>query len=202
MNINDLDFENVGSWPKLYKVVMIALVCAALAGGFYYYIVIDQFKQLEKVEAKEQTLKNQFKIKAALASNLEPYREQMKEIAVILEGLVNKLPSKKEIASLLDDISFIGSNNGLQFKSINWGVKKAGKLAEEVPISIKVVGTYQQLGKFSADIAALPRIVILENLRLKPSGKDDLLMLDVIAKTYRYMGNSKKKKKKNKGKKR
>ena len=188
MNINDLDFENVGSWPKLYKMVMIALVCAALAGGFYYYIVIDQFKQLEKVEAKEQTLKNQFKSKAALASNLEPYREQMKEIAVILEGLVNKLPSKKEIASLLDDISFIGSNNGLQFKSINWGVKKAGKLAEEVPISIKVVGTYQQLGKFSADIAALPRIVILENLRLKPSGKDDLLMLDVIAKTYRYKG--------------
>ena len=92
------------------------------------------------------------------------------------------------MASLLDDISFIGSNNGLQFESINWGVKKAGlELAEEVPISIKVVGTYDQLGKFSADIAALPRIVILENLRLKHDGEGQL-MLDVVAKTYRYKG--------------
>ncbi|TEW53920.1 pilus assembly protein PilP [Psychromonas sp. RZ22] len=188
MNINELDFENVGSWPRLYKVVMIVVVCLMLFVGFYYYVIEDQLKQLKKIEAKELTLKDEFRVKAALASNLEPYREQMKEIAVILEGLVNKLPSNKELASLLDDISFIGSNNGLQFKSINWGVKKQGELSEEVPISIQVVGTYDQLGKFSADIAALPRIVILENLRLKHSG-ENMLMLDVVAKTYRYKGN-------------
>lgn len=189
MNINELDLENIGSWPKLYKIIMIILLCAMILGGFYYYVIIDQKKSLAKVEAEELVLKNQFKIKAALASNVEPYREQMKEIAVILEGLVNKLPTKRELASLLDDISFIGSNNGLQFKSINWGVKKQGKLAEEVPISIQVEGTYAQLGKFSADIAALPRIVILENLNLKPIGEGDLLMLDVVAKTYRYKGS-------------
>ena len=72
-------------------------------------------------------------------------------------------------------------------ESINWGVKKQLELSEEVPISIKVVGTYDQLGKFSADIAALPRIVILENLRLKHDGEGQLL-LDVVAKTYRYKG--------------
>lgn len=191
MNINDLDFENIGSWPKLYKAVMILLVCAALVGGFYYYVIDGQLKELKQVEAKELTLKQDFKVKAALASNLEAYRAQMKEIAVILEGLVNKLPSKKELASLLDDISFIGANNGLQFKSINWGKKKQLELSEEVPISIKVIGTYEQLGQFSADIAALPRIVILGNLHLKHHS-DGLLMLDVIAKTYRYKGDQKK----------
>ena len=187
MNINELELENIGSWPSLYKAILIVFVSAALIGGFYYLVVDDQVKHLKKVEAKELTLKDEFRIKAALASNLEPYREQMKEIEVILEGLVNKLPSKKELASLLDDISFIGSNNGLQFESINWGVKKQLELSEEVPISIKVVGTYDQLGKFSADIAALPRIVILENLRLKHDGEGQLL-LDVVAKTYRYKG--------------
>lgn len=200
MNINELDFENIGSWPALYKGITILLVCAALIGGFYYYVINPQLEDLTKIEAKEQTLKEDFKVKAALASNLEAYRAQMKEIAVILEGLVNKLPSKKELASLLDDISFIGSNNGLQFKSINWGVKKQLELSEEVPISIKVVGTYEQLGKFSADIAALPRIVILGNLRLKHHD-DGLLMLDVVAKTYRYLGDQKKAKKKKKGRK-
>ena len=187
MNINELELENIGSWPSLYKAILIMLVSAGIIGAFYSYIIDDQIKHLEKVEAKELTLKDEFRIKAALASNLEPYREQMKEIEVILEGLVNKLPSKKELASLLDDISFIGSNNGLQFESINWGVKKQLELSEEVPISIKVVGTYDQLGKFSADIAALPRIVILENLRLKHDGEGQLL-LDVVAKTYRYKG--------------
>ncbi|MDN2664031.1 type 4a pilus biogenesis protein PilO [Psychromonas sp. 14N.309.X.WAT.B.A12] len=188
MHINDMDFDNVGSWPKLHKTVVIAIVCILLIGGFYYYVIEDQLKQLDKVEAKELALKNEFKVKAALSSNLEAYREQMTEIEVILAGLVNKLPTKKELASLLDDIGFIGANNGLQFKSLNWGVKKQLELAEEVPISIKVVGTYEQLGKFSADIAALPRIVILDNLRLKHND-ENTLMLDIVAKTYQYKGH-------------
>ncbi|MEJ6120799.1 type 4a pilus biogenesis protein PilO [Vibrio sp. 2-Bac 85] len=185
MNINELDLETIGSWPNLHKAITILIVCILFVGGFYYYVIDDQLKQLERVEAKEIALKKEFTVKAAISSNLEAYREQMKEIEVILDGLVNKLPSKKELASLLDDISFIGSNNGLQFNSLNWGVKKQLELAEEVPISIKVVGTYEQLGKFSADIAALPRIVILDNLRLKHNDKNTLL-LEIVAKSYRY----------------
>ena len=187
MNLNDIDLETIGSWPKLHKVIAIILVCSLLVAGFYYYVIDDQIKQLEGLEAKELTLKNDFQVKAALASNLEAYQQQMAEIAVILDGLVNKLPSKKELASLLDDIGFIGSNNGLQFQSLNWGVKTQLELAEEVPISIKVVGTYEQLGKFSADIAALPRIVILDDLSLKHND-ENTLVLDIVAKTYRYKG--------------
>ena len=185
MDINELDFDNIGSWPNLYKALTILLTCLMLIGGFYYYIIDGQLKQLDRIEARELALKNEFVIKAKISSNLELYRGQMQEISVILDGLVNKLPSKKELASLLDDISFIGTNNGLQFKSLNWGVKKQLELAEEVPISIKVVGTYQQLANFSADIAALPRIVILDNLRLKHNDQNTLI-LDIVAKSYRY----------------
>lgn len=199
MDLNELELENIGSWPTLYKTIFIAFVGAMLSGAFFYYIITPQLENFEKIKQEEVKLKEVFHTKAALSSNLEAYREQMKEISVIFEGLLTKLPSKKEVASLLDDISFIGANNGLQFKSINWGKVKNRKISVEVPISIKVVGNYQQIGSFAADIAALPRIVILDDMKLS-KGKGNQLHLAVVAKTYRYIAKVKKKKKK-KGKK-
>jgi len=190
MNLNELDFEEIGSWPALYRGGLIAFVCIMLTGAFYYYVTIPQLEQLVVAETKEQKLKDDFKVKAALSANLEAYREQMVAINIIFEGLVNKLPSRKEIASLLDNISFIGEDNGLQFKNINWGAQKDAGLSTEVPISIQVVGRYDQLGNFAADIAALPRIVVLDDLRLSKQ-KGDQLTLNVIAKTYRYKGDIK-----------
>lgn len=191
MDLNELELENVGSWPALYRGVFIALVCSIFVGAFYYYVIIPQQDELKVVQAKEQELKKQFTVKAALSSNLEAYKEQLVEINVIFEGLVNKLPSTKEIARLLDDISFIGADNGLQMKSIKWGKQKdAGELSVEVPISIQVVASYDQLGDFAADIAALPRIVILDDLRLTKA-QSEQLTFNVIAKTYRYKGGNK-----------
>ena len=191
MNLNELELENVGSWPALYRAVFVAIVCALLSGAFAYYVIMPQLDQLERVKQEEVTLKEQFKTKAALSANLEAYREQMKEIKVIFEGLLQKLPSTSEIASLLDDITFIGSNNGLQFRSINWGVVKDQELSVEVPISIRVVGSYKAIGNFAADIAALPRIVILDDVKLSKDKGDDSLMLSVVAKTYRYKESAK-----------
>ncbi len=190
MDLNELDFENIGSWPALHRGVFITIVCVLLSAAFFYYVTSPQLDKLESVKQEEVSLKNHFKSKAALSANLEIYRAQMVEINIILEGLINKLPSNKEVATLLDDISFIGANNGLQFKSINWGVVKDQELSVEVPISLQVVGSYQELGKFAADIAALPRIVILDNLRLLKREKGSLT-LNVVAKTYRYKGGKK-----------
>lgn len=187
MDLNELDFETVGSWPALYRAVFIAIVCLIISGVFFYYVTIPQLDKLESAKEQEITLKNDFKVKAALSANLEAYRAQMIEINIIFDGLLNKLPSNAEVAALLDDISFIGSNNGLQFRSINWGVVKDQELSIEVPISIQVVGSYQEIGKFAADIAALPRIVILDNISLA-KGANGSLTLNVIAKTYRYKG--------------
>lgn len=185
MDLNELEFDNVGSWPALYRVIFIALVCIIIGGAYFYYVTNPLREKLVTIEQEEVTLKKEFKSKAALSSSLEAYRAQMVEINIILDGLINKLPSKKEIASLLDDISFIGANNGLKFKSINWGVEKDQELSTEVPISIQVTANYEQLGKFAADIAALPRIVILDNLKMS-KGKSETLTLNVVAKTYRY----------------
>ena len=190
MNINELEFENIGSWPTLYRVVTVIVMCLFLIGGFFYLITLPQLDRLATVKEQEVTLKREFTTKAALSSNLEAYQTQMVEINLIYEGLLQKLPSKKEVARLLDDISFIGENNGLQFKSINWGVSKDRGLTVEVPISLKVIGSYQELGAFAADIAALPRIVILNDMRLV-NDKDGKLILNVVAKTYRYKGVNK-----------
>jgi len=185
MDLSELNFENIGNWPALYRAVFVACVCTVLSGAFFYFVTLPQLDNLAQSEEKEVALKNEFKTKAALSSHLEEYRAQMVEIKIIFEGLLNKLPSNAEVASLLDDISFIGADSGLQFKSINWGVTKEEELSTEVPISIQVVGRYQELGNFAADIAALPRIVILDNLTLV-KGQQDLMTLNVIAKTYRY----------------
>ena len=186
MKLSELDFENVGSWPGVYKAIPI-LLAAIILGTIFYFLVIDtQITHLKVAQSKEIKLRKEFILKAKMASNLTLYRDHVKETQKILDSFVYKLPNKKELATLLDDISFIGSHNGLQFKSINWGIKKQNTLSEEVPISIKVIGTYAQLGQFSADIAALPRIVVLEDLRIKPVSKSELLVLDVVAKTYRY----------------
>lgn len=200
MDLNELELENIGSWPTLYKGIFIALIGAMLSGAFFYYIITPQLEQFERVKQKEVQLKKAFHKKAELSSNLEAYQAQMKEINLIFEGLLTKLPSQKEVASLLDDITFIGANNGLQFKSINWGKVKNRKISVEVPIRLKVVGNYQQIGHFAADIAALPRIVILDDLKLSKQEKGDLLELSVVAKTYRYLAKKKKKKKKGKKK--
>ncbi|MEI6898010.1 MAG: type 4a pilus biogenesis protein PilO [Psychromonas sp.] len=191
MNLSAVDFDNISRWPALYRGGFIALVSLIFSAVFYYYITIPQLKQLKVAEVKEQKLKNEFNAKASLSSNLETYQMQLSEIKVIFDGLINKLANKKEVASLLDDISFIGADNGLQFKSINWGVKKEdGDLSVEVPIRIKVIGSYQQLGHFVADIATLPRIVILDELRLSKGAKGQIT-LNVVAKTYRYKGKVK-----------
>ena len=189
MNLNDLEFENVGSWPPLYRGVTIFLLCILLISSFFYFITLPQLERLAVSKAQENTLKRAFTIKAALSSNLEAYQAQMVEVNLIYKGLLQKLPSNKEVARLLDDISFIGEDNNLQFKSINWGVPKDHHLTVEVPISLKVVGSYHELGAFVADIAALPRIVILNNMRLV-NDKSGQLVLNVVAKTYRYKGAS------------
>jgi len=121
MNINELDVENVGSWPLLYRVVSIVFVCILIVGGFFYFVTLPELGRLDVVKAQESKLKSSFTAKAALSSNFEVYQAQMVEMKVIFNGLLKKLPSKKEVARLLDDVSYIGENNGLQFKSINWG---------------------------------------------------------------------------------
>lgn len=185
MNINELDFENVGSWPIVAKAIFIVIVAALIVGGFYYFVFDDQLKNLESAQIQEIEVKRQFESKAALASNLDAYRKQMVEIEALLAELVKKLPSKSEVSKLLDRINFIGGDNGMQFQRFKPLPVVEREFSVEVPYSIKVSGTYDQIGQFSADIAKLPRIIILDNIKIKKIN-NELLSVELKAKTYTY----------------
>ena len=185
MNVNELDFENIGSWPPLFKGIFLAIVAGLIAGGFYYFMFNDQLKTLEQAQNQEVEIKQQFESKAALASNLEAYRLQMVEIEGLLAELVKKLPSKSEVSTLLDNVNFIGGDNGLQFKRFKPDREIEHEFSIEVPYGIEMIGTYDQIGQFSADIAKLPRIIILDNINIKKVD-NEILNVELTAKTYTY----------------
>jgi len=184
--LNELDFNDIGVWPAPVKIAMIVIIFVLIAVGGYVYFIADSIAALDTSRNKETELKVQFEMKAALASNLEAYKQQMVELEGLLQAQLRQLPNKNEVAGLLDDISFIAMDNGLKLLRINWEPEIQHEFSTELPMRIELSGSYSQLGKFTSDVAALPRIVILDSfttVREKESG--DLLM-SMLAKTYRY----------------
>lgn len=186
--LNDLDINDIASWPTLAKNMLISFVCLLICGAGYYTFISDSIAQLEKSRQQEVDLKSQFEIKASQASNLTAYREQMIQLEEMLKTQLKQLPNKNEVAGLLDDISYIATNNGLKLLKINWEPEIQKDFYTELPMSIELSGKYSQFGQFSADIAKIPRIVVLGNFAIQKDEKEvnsDLTM-SVQAKTYRY----------------
>ncbi len=183
--LNELDFENVGSWPLPIKVFFVLVVAALIAFAGYYYLVADSIKALDAAQQTEVELKGQFEQKASLASNLDAYKAQMVELEALLQAQLKQLPNKNEVAGLLDDISFIAMDNGLRLLRINWEPEIPHEFSTELPMRIEVSGDYHQLGKFTADVAALPRIVILDSFTIV-RGTGGGLLMSMLAKTFRY----------------
>lgn len=204
-DLNNLDFNNIGSWPLPARILAIALICAAVIFAGYWFDTKEQIQVLEQAQAKEQELKQSFEKKQADAANLEAYRQQMKEMEKTFGALLLKLPSKTEIAELLVDISRVGLDSGLEFELFKPGQEVRKDFYAEFPISIRVRGSYHQLGNFVSGVAALPRIVTIHDLTIsKSKGKGGELTMSATANTYRYLDKSelKGKKKSKKGKKR
>lgn len=186
-DINDLDFDNVGSWPIAVKVlVWVGLVIAVLIGGYYYHIQ-DMQLELSNAEAKEVTLRKDFESKAFQAANLEAYRQQMVEMEESFGALVSQLPSDTEVPGLLEDITNKGLLNGLDIASIDLQKEQAREFYVELPIAIKASGSYHDLGAFISGMAGLPRIVTLHDFQITTEkGNANRLDMSIIAKTYRY----------------
>ena len=186
-DINDLDLEDIGNWPTLAKVVL-NLVFAGLIGLFSYWFMIEgSLQTLAITEQKELELKTQFEAKSRLASNLEPYSVQMQDMEESFNNMLRQLPSQSETAGLLDDLSYIGQDNGLDLRKFKWLPEVTRDFSYEVPVSLEVEGDFHQLGKFTGDIAALPRIVTLEDFTITKL-KGESLRVNMIARTYRYKG--------------
>jgi type IV pilus assembly protein PilO len=181
-----LQGRHPGLWPLAPR-----LLCAAgaMAGvlvlGWYFYWS-GQFEEQETLAQQEVKLRDDYKVKMAQAINLEALQAQQQQVNRYVERLEKQLPSKAEMAALLSDINQAGVGRGLQFELFKPGQVVVKDYYAELPIDIRVSGSYHDIGAFAADMAKMPRIVTLNNLALA-TGKDGTLSLDAVAKTFRYL---------------
>ncbi|MCG9731558.1 type 4a pilus biogenesis protein PilO [Shewanella sp. Isolate13] len=182
---NDIDFENIGAWPQLVKVVFAVLLAVCVFVGGYFLFISDAIDVLNAEQQKEQQLKDDFKAKYQLAANLKLYREQLAIMEVQFAELLKMLPSKNEMPGLLDDITFVATDSGLNINSLDWESEITRDFYIEFPIKIVVSGDYHELGHLVGGVAKLPRIVSLHDFVIKRNDTGELGM-DILAKTYRF----------------
>jgi len=190
-DLNDLDLSNIGDWPWPVKMILVLLVCIGLGIGWYYLDAEDLLLNLEREEKKELDLRQTFEDKQAKAVNLEKYKQQLDEMRESFGSMLRQLPNKTEVAELLVDVSQTGLGAGLEFELFKPTGEVPKEFYAELPIQLKVNGTYHEFGEFISGLAALPRIVTIHDVKITPAGgnKGDnkLLKLEATAKTYRYL---------------
>ncbi len=184
-DLNNLTFDNIGTWPGPVKIVFIIIVCSAILGLGYWKDISVLQENLKKVEIEESDLKITFEGRQKKAANLEALKLQLENIKETFGDLLKRLPNKTEVAALLVDISQQGLGAGLEFELFKPGREKQADFYVELPINISVVGTYHEFGQFISGVSDLPRIVTNHNVKIKPKGSQ--LVLQTTAKTYRYM---------------
>ena len=185
-DINKLNFKDMGVWPAPFKVAAMAILFGALLLAGYWFVWKDQMEALDQSRQEEQKLRTEFLDKKKQALNLDLYREQVKEIEQAFGALVRQLPNKSEMDALLTDINQAGLGRGLEFELFKPAPETMRDFYAELPITVRITGSYHDLGRFVSDVAQLPRIVTLNNLAIS-QGKDGVLALDAIAMTYRYL---------------
>jgi len=186
-DVNDLDFENVGSWPMAIKVVVWAIALAGVLVLGYIYHIQNLQEALERSAKREVDLKTEFEQKAFQVANLDAYRKQMQEMEESFGALVSQLPSDTEVPGLLEDITNKGILNGMEFSSIALQSEVAREFYIELPIKIEARGSYHDLGAFISGMAGLPRIVTLHDFNItQQQAQSSILKLSITAKTYRY----------------
>ena len=191
IDLNNLDINNIGSWPVAIKGVLIAVVSVGVLALGYFVDIQAQQQNLEQITHQEKSLKQDFEAKQARAANLDAYKAQMVEMENSFGAMIRQLPSKTEVEDLLVDISQTGLASGIEFQLFKPLSEKHIEFYAELPITLKMTGTYHQFGEFVSGIAALPRIVTLENISIVggkgKKGEKGNLTMKATAKTYRYL---------------
>lgn len=185
--LKNLNPKKPGTWPWPAKIFAFSamFVCVVLAGAVFIWQ--GQWEELSKSKLEEDQLKETFLTKKKQAINLDLIKKQLTETQESLGALLKQLPSKSEMDALLTDINQAGLGRGLQFELFKPGVETVNGSFTEQPIAIKVTGNYDDIGRFSSDIAMLPRIVTLNDIAISPMGSTGALAMDATAKTFRYL---------------
>jgi type IV pilus assembly protein PilO len=181
-----LNFREVGSWPWLPKIIVLALVVLFIVGLGAFFDWKDQWESLGAAEKDEVRLKEQYAQKKAKAINYDLYVQQLAEVEQSFGALVKQLPNRSEIDALLTDINQAGLGRGLQFDLFRPAAQeRMADFYAELPISIKITGNYHDIGAFASDVAQLPRIVTLNDVAI--NNDKGTLTLEAVAKTFRYL---------------
>ncbi len=189
-----LDPKDPGRWPLLFRALAIGLLFLVLTAAFIWFVPIqNQAPDLERARREEADLMRTFDERQRKAANFDAYKAQLKEMERSFGAMLRQLPGRTEVPSLLVDISQTGLAAGLTEKLFQPASEVRKDFYAELPIKIRLTGSYHQFGSFVSGIAALPRIVTLHDISITPETKDagpDRLTLDVTAKTYRYLDDS------------
>ena len=186
MNLSEINWDpnEAGSWPLPIKAATIAVICVLVFGAGVYYDTLDQLAALDVSEKRELELKQSFETKQKKAINLQDYQDQLAQIETELEDMIRQMPTKEEVASLLIDISQTGLASGLEFRLFKPGAPIRKDFYSELPISIEVIGKYEELGLFVSGLASLPRIVTVHDVNIIPEGKGGEMKMNATVKTY------------------
>lgn len=191
MNLADqfksVNWKDIGNAPALPKILaMVLLLIAVVAVGWYaYWDGLNE--ELAKAQATENTLKKEFIEKKKQAVNLPELKKQLVQVGQYVASLEKQLPSKAEMDALLTDINQSGLGRGLQFELFRPGSVSVKEYYAELPIAVRVTGSYHDLGAFASDIAQLSRIVTLNDMSITQGAPGAPLAMDTTAKTFRYL---------------
>jgi len=182
-----LDPKNIGSWPIAVQAATLLLLLVLVVFLGYWFDWRNQLTEINTLRERESTLRTTFTDKKRQAINLAAYQKQLEDIEQAFGALLKQLPNRSEMDALLTDINQAGLGRGLQFELFKPAAQETtSEFYAELPITIRVTGSYHELGSFASDIAQLPRIVTLNDIAVA-TGRDGMLTMDAVAKTFRYL---------------
>jgi len=187
-DLNNLDLKDITSAPAPVRALILVLLFVAIIVGGWFLVWSDAMNGLEAARREEQSLRDTFTVKKGQAFHYEAYKRRLSEIEQSLASLLRQLPDRSQMDALLTDINQVGVGRGLEFDLFRPGAETLSDFYATLPVSIKVVGNYHDIGSFVNDLAKLPRIVTLHDVVLNPGkDKDAGLTMDARIQTYRYL---------------
>jgi len=181
------NWKEPGTWHAAPKILVLLAILIGVPVGGFFGINQGQLEELEAGQQKEVKLKDEYVGKKKQAINLDLHRQQLREIDTQFGALLKQLPNKSQMDALLVDINQAGLGRGLQFELFKPAVSEIRRdFYAELPIDVKVTGTYHDMGAFASDVGQLSRIVTLNNVNIV-AGKDGNLTMDAVARTFRYL---------------
>lgn len=188
-DINNINLKDLANAPMGAKAAILGVLFVALVFAGYWFVWSGQLDTLNTAKQEEMSLRDTYLNKKRQAVNLDLYKQQLKDIERSFGALLKQLPNKSEMDALLTDINQAGLGRGLQFELFKPGAETVTDFYAALPISVRVTGSYHDLGAFASDIALLPRIVTLHDVDITPD-KDGGLAMNATIKTYRYLDDN------------